>query len=95
MLVAKKEKREQAMGVFDKLLQTLPSLELYRVALPSPRIKRQLVQTYVDILTLIVCVTEWCAIGRLCMYLTFRHQGFHADGHNSKTCRCAGAETKI
>ncbi len=69
MLVAKKDKREQAKAVFDKLLQKLPSLELYRVVLPSHRMKRQLAQTYIDILELIVCVTEWCAIGRLCGYL--------------------------
>lgn len=86
MLVAKQDKREQVMDIFDKLQQRLPSLELYRVVLPSRRIKQQLAQTYIHILDLIVCMTEWCAIGKLCEWFLAIYQRRHADGRDSKAC---------
>ena len=65
-MVTKQEKREKAVTIFDKLLRKLDSLELYKVVLPTDTIKAQLAATSIDILELVVCVTEWCAIGRLC-----------------------------
>lgn len=66
--MARQEKREKALAIFDDLPDKLASLDLYKVAAPTAQMKDQLAKTYIDILDLVVCVTEWCAIGRICKF---------------------------
>ncbi|KIW97684.1 uncharacterized protein Z519_01268 [Cladophialophora bantiana CBS 173.52] len=65
ILVAKQEKKEKVIAVFESLRQKLPFLGLYDVLFPTDQMRAQLAKTYLDVLDLIVCVTEYCAIGRI------------------------------
>lgn len=75
------------MDIFDNLLQNLTSLDLYRLAFPTYRIKDQLAKTYISVLDLIVCVTEYCAIGRICEFSTSKYQPLQLTRLSSEACR--------
>ena len=76
------------MTIFDNLRQNLTSLELPRLAFPTHRIKSQLAETYIKVLDLIVCVTEYCAIGRICEFSTSKYQPCKLIRSYSEACRC-------
>jgi len=44
------------------------SLEFADDVFPTDRMREQLAKTYIEVLNLVVHVTEYCAIGRICRY---------------------------
>ena len=58
--------------IFARLVQVTDSLDLCNVSISSSpdKVRSQLAKVYVAILELIVLVTEYCAIGRTCEFLS-------------------------
>lgn len=71
-IVLKQEKLEAVSEIFARLVQVTDSLDLCNVSIPSSpdKVRLQLAKVYIAILELVVLVTEYCAIGRTCKFLS-------------------------
>ena len=63
-----RDKQERVSSVFEELVRITGTLEFYDRLFPTDELREQLAKTYIDVLDLIVRVTEYCAIGKTCRF---------------------------